>query len=433
MAFERPAIWECLAGMTAISVDHVGKTFRLHHLEPTSLRDRVRSRFTRSRLTDEAFWALRDVSFDVPYGEMFGLIGANGSGKSTLLQVVAGIHAPDMGSVAVSGRLRALLELGTGFNDELTGRQNVFLNASLHGFSRAEVQRRFDEIVGFAELERFIDMPLKTYSSGMQVRLGFSTVAHLDPEVLLLDEVLAVGDATFQRKCLQRIREIRRGGAAILFISHDLISVEQLCDRAGLLDHGTLTDIGTPTDIVSRYRASLANLSREPGDRSSQSSGTRWGSGEATIDRVSLIGDGDAKHAFRTHEPLTIAVEFTTTQPLREPAFGLAIRTDDGTLVSGPNTKMGGFRIDTLDGRGRVEYRIPHLPLLPGGYVVSASIYDTDLVEAYDHWQDCADFVVLEDGTPERFGVIAMASLGAEWHLQRATDASSSPAPKDPR
>ncbi len=408
--------------MTAISVDHVGKTFRLHHLEPTGLRDRLRSRFTRTRATDEAFWALRDVSFDVPYGEMFGLIGANGSGKSTLLQVVAGIHAPDAGSVAVTGRLRALLELGTGFNNELTGRQNVFLNASLHGFSRAEVLRRFDEIVGFAELERFIDMPLKTYSSGMQVRLGFSTVAHLDPEVLLLDEVLAVGDASFQRKCLQRIREIRRGGAAILFISHDLVSVEQLCDRAGLLDHGTLTGVGTPTAIVSQYRASLTDLSRRSADGAQQSAGVRWGSGEATIQRVSLHGADGVQHAFRTHEPLTITVEFATQQPLREPAFGLAIRTDDGTLVSGPNSKMGGFQIDSLDGHGRVEYRIPHLPLLPGGYVVSASIYDTDLVQAYDHWQDCADFVVLEDGTPERFGVIAMASLGAEWHLHRDAD-----------
>lgn len=407
--------------MTAISVDRIGKTFRVHHLAPASTAARRSWRFGRGGAHDETLWAVRDVSFDIPSGEMFGLIGANGSGKSTLLQVIAGIHAPDAGSVTVNGRLRALLELGTGFNSELTGRQNVFLNASLHGFRRADVRSRFDEIVAFAELEQFIDMPLKTYSSGMQVRLGFSTVAHLDPEVLLLDEVLAVGDASFQRKCLQRIQEIRRAGVAILFVSHDLISVEQMCDRVGFMERGRLVAVGKPTDVVSQYRASLAGTATPSDASQAPMRGARWGNGDARIERVSVLGAGASQRAFRTHEPLTIGIDYHASTPIRDPIFGVAIRSDEGTLVSGPNTKMGGLGIDRIEGRGRVEYRIPHLPLLPGGYVVSASIYERDLVTAYDHWQDCADFVVLEDGTPERFGVIAMSSLGAKWHLDLST------------
>ena len=226
----------------AVSVERVGKKFNISHRDPGGLKERTLSWLTGRHVSHEELWALRDVTLSVAAGEMVGLIGANGSGKSTLLQVIAGIYVPDTGSVAVHGRLRALLELGTGFNPELTGRENVFLNAALLGFGRQQVRARFDTIVAFAELGRFIDMPLKTYSSGMQVRLGFATAIHLDPEVLLLDEVLAVGDDHFQRKCLRRIREIREAGAAILFISHDLAVVQIMTERVMVLNRGRIVD-----------------------------------------------------------------------------------------------------------------------------------------------------------------------------------------------
>ena len=257
MSLERPAIWACLTSMTAISVDRIGKTFRVHHLAPASTAARRSWRFGRGGAHDETLWAVRDVSFDIPSGEMFGLIGANGSGKSTLLQVIAGIHAPDAGSVTVNGRLRALLELGTGFNSELTGRQNVFLNASLHGFRRADVRSRFDEIVAFAELEQFIDMPLKTYSSGMRARLGFSIATAIDPDVLLVDEVLATGDQLFREKSRKRIEELIAAAKGIVLVTHDLTWVTTFCNRAMLLEQGHVVADGEPGEVVAMHQANM--------------------------------------------------------------------------------------------------------------------------------------------------------------------------------
>ena len=389
----------------------------VQHTRHSGLKQRLLMTLTAQPMEREEFWALRDVALDVAPGEMVGLVGANGSGKSTLLQVIAGIYVPDTGSVTVRGRLRSLLELGSGFSPELTGRENVFLNASLLGFAHAEVRRRFDRIVAFAELERFIDMPLKTCSSGMQMRLGFAVAVHLEPEVLLLDEVLAVGDDQFQRKCLHRIREIREGGTSILFISHDLITVEQLCARVGLMAHGRLVRIGKPADIISEYRASLAET-RDGADPASN----RWGTGDATIKRVELHLPPAHSRACRTDDPLTIRIEFIAHRRLKRPVFGIAIRIDDGTLVSGPNTRMCGVEIDAIEGPGVLEYRIPKLGLLPGGYVVAASIYDQTLQIAYDHIDSCAQFIVLEDGTGERFGVV---SLNGTWVERSASMAGT--------
>ncbi len=392
----------------AVSLEHIGKTFTLRHRGPDGLKERALWWLRGRRIEREQLWAVRDVSFEVRPGEMLGLIGTNGSGKSTLLQIIAGIYLPDTGSVRVNGRLRALLELGTGFSPDLSGRENIFLNASLLGFKRADVRRRFDAIVAFAELERFIDMPLKTYSSGMQVRLGFATAIHLDPEILLLDEVLAVGDDRFQRKSLTRIREIRESGAAVVFISHDLVSVEQLCDRAGLIDEGRLVVEGKPADVVSQYRARLAGLG--PLSRN----GRRWGSGDVRIERVVATGPAATPGIARTGEPLVIRVQFSATKRIERPVFGLAIRKHDGALVTGPNTRMCGYPIAGVEGPGTLDYHVPSLSLLPGTYRVAAAIYDEPLLNAFDHWEDCAELTVLEGGTGERFGVV---TLNAEWRL----------------
>ncbi len=404
-----------MSAVPAIAVSHLSKRFALYGRPAKTLAHRLLGAIGRSKRGE--IWALRDVSLSVARGEMVGLVGANGSGKSTLLQVIAGIYAPDAGSVEVSGRLRALLELGVGFSPDLTGRENVFLYAALLGFPAAEVRRRFDAIVDFAELDRFIDMPLKPYSSGMQVRLAFATAAHLDPEILLLDEVLAVGDDRFQRKCLRRVREIRERDVAIVFVSHDLTTLERFCDRACLLQEGRLTAEGRPSDVIGRYRASLVQAGRANG------AGKRWGSGEVTIESVALLGPGGVAQLFRTGDALTIRLSFSAVHPIARPIFGIGIRNGDGTLVTGPNTRMCGYPVDTIDGEGILEYRVARLPLLPGTYSVAVSVYDDAMITAYDHWEDCASFVVLDDGTGERFGAV---SLGAEWRLAR------SPVPTQP-
>ena len=390
----------------AIEVAHISKTFQLAHAAPTDLKARVLGWLGGRRLSFEPLAALDDVSLSVAPGEMVGLVGANGSGKSTLLQIVAGIYTPDAGQVAVRGRLSALLELGAGFSRDLTGRDNVFLNGALLGVARAELVRRFNEIVAFAEVERFIDMPLSAWSSGMQMRLAFATAAHFDPDILVLDEILAVGDDAFQRKCLRRVQEIRSRGAAVLFVSHDLVSLEQLCDRAVLLEAGRLIADGPPATVISTYRARGAVS--HGGER-------RWGSGEVRIAGVTLSrGKGPAQRLFRTGDPLTIAIDLETPQRVERPVVGLAVRQQDGMLVSGPNSKMAHADIAALEGRQRVTIEIPALTLLPGGYAIAVSVYDSTLVTAFDHWEGCSTLSVLEDGTDERFGVV---SLGATWRL----------------
>src|SRR5688572_20816849 len=235
----------------SISVESVSKRFRLFHERPSSIKERI-LRMRRSRAVD--FWALRDISYDIPEGSTVGLIGANGSGKTTLLKIIGGILRPTDGRVVTQGRIAALLELGAGFHPELTGRENVYLNASILGLSRHETDLYFDEIVAFAELEDFIDSQVKYYSSGMFVRLGFAVAVHVDPGILLIDEVLAVGDEAFQRKCLRRVRELQHEGRTIVFVTHAVQQVAQICDGAVMLDHGRVRAIGNVADVVKEYR-----------------------------------------------------------------------------------------------------------------------------------------------------------------------------------
>ncbi|MFM8381234.1 MAG: ABC transporter ATP-binding protein, partial [Actinomycetota bacterium] len=259
----------------AVVVDDLWKNFRLYHERNQYLKAAI-LRGRRARY--EEFWALRGLSFEVPSGSTFGVIGSNGSGKSTLLKCLAGILTPDRGSVAIRGRVSALLELGAGFHPELTGRENVFLNGAILGLSRREINDRFDRIVEFAGLEQFIDTPVKNYSSGMFVRLGFAVAAHVDPEVLLLDEVLSVGDASFQRKSAERIEQFRRDGRTIVFVSHGLAQVEQLCERVAWIDRGELKMVGAAGDVISAYQGQSHGAVRTEGEL-----GQRWGSGEVQI------------------------------------------------------------------------------------------------------------------------------------------------------
>ncbi|MGV3517980.1 ABC transporter ATP-binding protein [Luteitalea sp.] len=392
----------------AVAVHGVSKRFTLYHQGGSGLKERLVGLVGGRRDGRETFWALRDVGFEVGRGETLGLIGHNGCGKSTLLQIIAGILEPDAGTVTTSGRITSLLELGAGFSPDLSGRDNIFLNASLHGVSAEVIRAKFDEIVAFAELGRFIDTPVRNYSSGMYMRLGFSVAAHLDPEIVLVDEALAVGDEAFQRKCLRKIQQFQAQGVTVIIVSHDLLLVERLCTRACLLQRGELVAVGPAADVISRYHQMAAASGEVAGEY-------RWGSREVEIPSVRLLDAHDQPiTSLRTGDTLTIAFGYHADRRVSRPVFGMAVYHEDGTHLTGPNTRTGGLAIPEVDGDGEVRYTIDHLSLLPGRYVVSVSAYDYHLVEPLDHRERVATFTVTEGGTLERFGKV---TLGGTWHL----------------
>ncbi|BCS34728.1 ABC transporter [Luteitalea sp. TBR-22] len=392
----------------AVALHGVSKRFTLYHQGGSGLKERLVGLVGGRREARETFWALRDVGFSVDRGETLGLIGHNGCGKSTLLQIIAGILEPDEGRVETSGRITSLLELGAGFSPDLSGRENIFLNASLHGVASSVIRAKFDEIVAFAELGRFIDTPVRNYSSGMYMRLGFSVAAHLDPEIVLVDEALAVGDESFQRKCLRKIQQFQAQGVTVIIVSHDLLLVERLCTRACLLQRGELLAMGPAADVISRYHQIAAASGEVAGEY-------RWGSREVEIPQVRLLDAADQPvTSLQTGEALTIAFSYRAARRVPRPVFGLAVYHEDGTHLTGPNTRTGGLVIPEVEGDGEVRYSIDHLPLLPGRYVVSVSAYDYHLVEPLDHRERVATFTVTEGGTLERFGKV---TLGGTWRL----------------
>ena len=358
----------------AVEVVGVSKRFRLFRERPSSLKARILS--SRSRAED--FWALRDVSFDVHQGESLGLIGHNGSGKTTLLKVIAGVLRPTSGVVRQRGRIAALLELGAGFHPELTGRENVYLNASFLGLSRKETDRAYDDVVAFAELEDFMDNQVKFYSSGMLVRLGFAVAVHVDPDILLIDEVLAVGDEAFQAKCLDRVREFQREGRTIVLVTHALDTVRQVCHRAVMLDHGVVHASGMPDDVVREMRYVLIG-GADPGFVPEE------GSREAEIAAVELIrGSGTGEPTLRRGDPLTIQVDVRSNDPVDDLDVGFAIL--DGATnhpVLEGRTSAAGAAITHLDGKKRVRFRIGAFPYEPGKYWVSIGLSSRETGRPY--------------------------------------------------
>jgi ABC-type polysaccharide/polyol phosphate transport system ATPase subunit len=352
---------------------------------------------------EEMFTALDGVSFDVPRGSTFAVIGENGSGKSTLLKLVAGITKPTRGSLSVEGRVSALIELGAGFHPEISGRENVVINGVMLGLTRREVDRRFDEIVDFAELREFIDAPVKTYSSGMYMRLGFAVAIHVDPEVLLIDEVLAVGDEAFTRKCLDKIAEFRRRGKTILFVTHTLNLVEKMCDDVLWLRHGKTALRGDPKRVVDAYLTHVATgedaqlASREaaafaattegppseaaPGE-SPGASGYRpgrWGSREVEIRAVRLLdGRGRERHVFTSGETMALAVSVHAPRPVEDFVFGVGLFAADGTSVYGTNTDIEGFSARRLEGDAEVRLDFEGLSLVEGTYLVDVAAHRRD-------------------------------------------------------
>jgi ABC-2 type transport system ATP-binding protein len=350
---------------TAIGIDDVSKRFRVFREKPTSLKARLLT--SRSRAED--FWALREVSFDVAGGSTLGLIGHNGSGKTTLLKCVAGILRPSSGVVTQRGRLAALLELGAGFHPELTGRENVYLNASFLGLSRKETDAAYDAIVDFAELEEFMDNQVKFYSSGMLVRLGFAVAVHVEPEVLLIDEVLAVGDEAFQAKCIDRVRAFQREGRTIVLVTHALDTVREICDRAVMLHHGVVHAIGAPDDVVREMRYVLLG---QVDEGFVPEEGTR----EAEIAAVEIVrADGRSEGHVLRHDPFTIVVDVRANQPVDDLDADFQIL--DGATnhpVLDARTSTAQIPIDRFEGKRRVRFRIPSFPYNPGKYWVTIGL-----------------------------------------------------------
>lgn len=382
-----------IVAATALEVDRVTKSFRIHHERTNSLKERLtggrRNRF-------EEFLALREVSFAVREGEVFGVIGHNGSGKSTLLKCMAGILRPDAGEVRVAKRMSALLELGAGFHPELSGRDNVFLNAAILGMTRREIAKRFDEIVAFSGLEQFIDTPVKTYSSGMYVRLAFSVAINVDPELLLIDEILAVGDVTFQQRCMEKFSEFRDQGRTIVLVTHDLTSVRDMCDRGLWLDHGSIRGEGNPSELVEQYHAAM--MGGEPtGD-----GGVRRGSGEVRVTAV------DVPEQVRTGDPLPVRIEFETTGPVERPVFAIEVENVHGIRISAPSTREADLVPDRIQGRGVLEVHLPALPLLPGSYQVHTHVTDFHRQHVFDHRHQAARFDVTAGDDHETDGLVTL-------------------------
>lgn len=408
--------------MDAIVVEQAAKRFRIYRGREDTLKGAV-SRIFRSRVRLQQFWALQDVSLTVARGETFGIIGENGSGKSTLLKILCGILKPNRGRVQIEGRVAALLELGAGFHPDLTGRENVYLNGSLLGFSKTQIDRRFDQIVSFAELEDFIDTPVKHYSSGMYVRLGFAIAVNVDPEVLLIDEVIAVGDERFQQKCFDKMNQFKRAGKTIVLVSHSLEAVRNICRKALWLNAGKTQAEGTVDSVVNAYLAAVAVQASQrlqevsaPENSSSNQPVKRWGSREIEITEVKFFNrEDEARAAFRTGDLMRVRMHYFAKQCIHSPVFGVAIHRDDGTHVTGPNTKIAQKFLDDLEGQGTVEYILPELLLLPGKYYFSAAVYDYECQHAYDHHSQMYPFVVVAGDVGERIGICHLPAIW-EYH-----------------
>jgi ABC-2 type transport system ATP-binding protein len=362
----------------AIEVRGVSKRFRIYREKPTSLKQRLLSRRTRA----DDFWALRDVSFDVSIGGSLALIGHNGSGKTTMLKVVAGILRPTAGVVRQRGRLAALLELGAGFHPELTGRENVYLNASFLGLSRRETDRVYDDIVGFAELEEFMDTAVKFYSSGMLVRLGFAVAVHVDPEVLLIDEVLAVGDEAFQARCIDRVRWFQEQGRTIVLVTHALDTVRQLCDQAVMLDHGRVHAVGRPDDVVREMRMTILkhdlDFVREEGSK------------EIEIAAASLLdGRDELDGPLRPGGEVTVQVDLHANEGVDDPVVSFALHDGMNRFVYGGDTAAAGLDLGRVVGstKKRVRFRLGPIPFVQGKYWVTLGVHSRDHERTY-HVQD---------------------------------------------
>jgi ABC-type polysaccharide/polyol phosphate transport system ATPase subunit len=429
--------------MSTINFDHVSKQYKLYSKGGLYLRDRVTHTLARlnpfkqrgvgrdrrlgstsgispasaddlrpsAKVSGPAplerdFWALKDVSFEVNGGESVGFIGRNGAGKSTILKLLASVTKPSAGNVVVNGRVAALIEVGAGFHPELTGRENVFLNGSILGMRKAEIQKSFDSIVGFSELEKFIDTPVKHYSSGMYVRLGFAIAAHTNPDIFLIDEVLAVGDEAFQQKCLDTLAAHKAAGKTIILVSHDLVKVQEVCDRCVYISQGQIQKDGVPADVIRQYRFDVA------GTHFNGNSQEHVFGQQAEILGVTFHGrDGSECAEFDPGDDLIIEVRYWAHRRIENPAFVVDIDGRKGAHVTALSTRRRGIVIDSIDGKSSIFCRVPQLSLNEGIYTVNVEINDAKDGQIYDRHFGRYKFMV-GSGAEHRWGLV---KLPAEW------------------
>lgn len=394
----------------------------------------------RKKMAAELTFAIQNLTMRIPQGASMGIIGKNGSGKSTLLKLITGIYKPTSGSIAVNGRMAALIELGAGFHPDFTGRENLYLGGVMHGLSRAQIDDRFEDIVQFAELKHVIDDPVRTYSSGMFMRLGFSLAVHTDPDILLIDEVLAVGDAAFVSKCKERVAYLRKSGKTLLLVTHDLDAVERWCDEALWLNKGKVMDRGHPRRVIDAYRqfvekgeaeelkaiqekgllatavkekdVILNSSDNEPAHalqssekaleagKSSKSlkpeslKTERWGSREIEITSVDLLGnDNNAKLLFHPEDSLTIEIKYLIHEEVEPPVFGIGINRSDGVAILGTNTDIEKIKLPVLNKEGTLRYKIERLGLLEGNYLLDVAVHREDGYP-YDYYKQALQFAV---------------------------------------
>lgn len=411
----------------AIRLENVSKKFTLKRSRPRSWQEVLLGLVNQKQPTkqpQDIFWVLKDASFAIKQGETVGLIGANGTGKSTLLKLLANIIRPTCGRIEVNGRVSALLEVGSGFHPDLTGRENIFLNGAILGLSRSEIRHRLDEIIAFSELEQFIDLPVKHYSSGMYVRLGFSVAVHVQPTILLIDEVLAVGDAAFQRKCIEQIDQLRQEGTTILFVSHSPDLIAKICQRVIWLQEGRVVADGAVESVIKQY---LWHTFEHSSVSTAGHLAQQWGTGEVKIERVCLLDkNGAERNTFVTGEPFTIEIHYQAFRRIERPIFGLGIHRSDGMHVTGPNTRFGGLEIPWIEGKGVVRYKVPSLPLLEGTYHISVSSHDWEDIKMFDFHDHLYTFQVFYMAG-ERYGAI---SLNGAWSWDSYNNGKNSDRPQ---
>ncbi len=403
-----------------IEVVNAGKQYRLYDrpihraIEAVGLRPNFH----------QAFWALRNVYLAVEQGACFGVVGRNGAGKSTLLKLISGITQPTEGSVSINGSVSSILELGAGFHHGFTGRENVYLNCALQGYTRQHTEHLLPEIIEFAELGGFIDQHVRTYSTGMTLRLAFAVATSVDPDILIIDEALAVGDERFRGKCMQRIHEFKSKGKTILFVSHDLATVRHLCSHVALLNEGRLLASGSPEEVLDQY-LELAHKDqvREIETSRRDYGRPRWGTGEIQFERVSITApDGAEETVFDTNQAIEVMMTFEVKSPIDDAVFGCQFYRSDGAYINGSNhywhEQKQAFSFQQAGEQGTIICEAPRLPLLPGDYYLSVCCYSLrdGAPQAVDHWERAYEFSISERYT-DQHGVVALDTI---WTLNRS-------------
>jgi ABC-2 type transport system ATP-binding protein len=383
--------------------ENISRRFKVYPQRNVTLKEAI---VRRRHLRPVEVWAVKDVSFEIEPGESVGFMGRNGSGKTTLLRLLAGVFRPSTGRLAVAGRIGSLLELGAGFHPDFTGRENIYLSGSIYGLGRKEIDRRLDEIVAFSELERFIDLPIRTYSAGMHMRLGFSIAINVDADILLLDEVFAVGDEAFQRKCVNRVLEFKQHGQTIVFVSHSSAALERMCDRALLLRQGLVEYDGQTSEAIRRYHALLAD-EEDPAERAAGLK--EWGSGEARVTDASLDST-----EFSAGDPLVLRIGVEVHERIPPPNLSIELRDEAGGLLGRADRSLAELGWDGT-GHAAVRFEVERLPLVEGRFQVNLALTDPESRRRYHSIEKAAEFTVHPQGDARGFFLFE-----GDWSLEES-------------